>query len=212
MSELAAAQDLRKRGWALPGGAHDRLVTALKIGLPMLIGVLMAYLAVAPLSRSQEVGFILDKNRVEVAQERMRMQAAQYRGRDTKGRPFVIMADSAVQATSQEPIVEIGGMRAQLLMDDGLATLRALRGVYNLETERVAVNGPVLFTGPDGYRLATRDVTIDLAERRLSGTGAVEGSIPLGPFSADRMTASLDERRVTLSGNARLRIVQGTAG
>lgn len=212
MSELAAEQDMRKRGWAVPGGVHDKLVHALKIGLPMLIGVLMAYLAIAPLSRSQEVSFILDKNKVEVAKERMRVQAARYRGRDARGRPFVIAADSAVQATSQEPIVEIAGMRAELMMEDGPAALRALRGTYNLETERVAVTGPILFTGPDGYRLATSDVTVDLGQRQLVGSGAVKGRIPLGPFSADHITADLGERRVTLLGNARLHIEQGGRG
>jgi lipopolysaccharide export system protein LptC len=209
MSELAIAQDLRKRSWALPGGVHDRLVGSLKVVLPAAIGVLMAFLAMAPLSRSQEISFILDKSKVEVAKERMRVQAAQYRGRDAKGRPFSILADSAVQATSQDPIVDITGMSARLLMDDGPASLRALRGQYDLEKEQMAVVGPILFSAPDGYSLATRDVTVDLAQRSLASRGRVDGRIPLGTFSADSMTAALSERRVTLVGRARMRIVQG---
>lgn len=212
MSELAVQQNVRKRGWALPGGVHDKLVHALKIALPALIGVLMAYLAMAPLSRSQDISFILDKNKVEVAKERMRAEAAEYRGRDAKGRPFVVSAESAVQATSQEPIVDITGMRARLQMEDGPAALRALRGRYDLEQEEVAVMGPILFTGPDGYSLVTRDVTVDLAERRMASRGRVEGRIPLGTFSADRLTASLPDRHVVLTGHARLRIVQGIPG
>lgn len=212
MSELAVQQNIRKRGWALPGGLHDKLVRSLKIALPALIGVLMAYLAMAPLSRSQDISFILDKNKVEVAKERMRAQAAEYRGRDAKGRPFTVSAESAVQATSQEPIVDITGMRARLLLDDGPAALRALRGQYDLEQEKVAVIGPILFTAPDGYSLTTRDVTVDLSQRSLASRGRVEGRIPLGTFSADRLAADLPDRRVTLTGRARLRIVQGRTG
>jgi len=51
MSELAVLEQRKKQGWAAPGGFHDKLMTLLKIGLPALIGLLLAYLAVAPLTR-----------------------------------------------------------------------------------------------------------------------------------------------------------------
>jgi lipopolysaccharide export system protein LptC len=209
MSELAIADNVRKRGWARPGSAHDRLVRLLNVALPTLIGVLMAYLAMAPLSKSQDISFILDKNKVEVAKERMRVQAAQYRGQDGQGRPFTIAAGSAVQATSDDPIVNIETMSARILLDDGPASLQARQGRYNLETEQMAVPGPILFLGPDGYRLSTRDVTVDLNQRTLASHGSVEGVMPLGSFSADRLEANLADRRVVLSGRARLHIVQG---
>ena len=72
MSELAERERVRKQGWAAPGGTHDVLVRFLKVALPAAIGVLLAYLALAPLSKTQEISFILDKNKVEVAKERIR--------------------------------------------------------------------------------------------------------------------------------------------
>lgn len=209
MPELALADGDRKRGWARPGSAHDSLVRTLNFALPTLIGVLMAYLAMAPLSKGQDISFILDKHKVEVARERMRVQTAQYRGQDARGRPFTIAAASAVQESSQDPIVNIEGMSARIQLDDGPASLRALRGRYNLDSETMAVPGPIVFLAPDGYRLSTRDVTVDLQQRTLASQGRVEGVMPLGNFSADRLQANLDERRVVLSGRARLRIVQG---
>jgi len=208
MSELAVRERLRRQGWAAPGGLHDFAIRMLKIGLPILIGVLMAYMAMAPLARSGDISFILDKNRVEVAKERMRIQAAQYRGEDNRGRPFVIAAQSAVQSTSTDPTVDIRGMAAKILLDDGPATLRALAGRYNLETETVDVIGPILFTGPENFRLETRDVAVDLNARTLASRGPVDGTMRLGRFSADRIEADLGDRTVTLTGNARLHIVQ----
>jgi lipopolysaccharide export system protein LptC len=209
MSELAIRERLRKQSWAAPGGAHDMVVKLMKIGLPMLIGVLMAYLAMAPLARTQDISFILDKNKVEVAQERMRIQTAQYRGADNRGRPFVIAARSAVQASSHDPIVDIRGMTAQIQLDEGPAALRADRSRYNMESERVAVVGPIVVTGPDDYRLETRNVVVDLNSRKLAGASGVEGRLPLGNFSSSRLEADLDQRTVALSGRARLHIVQG---
>ena len=86
-----------KRSWARPGGPHDYLVRILKIVLPVAVGLLLAYVFLSPLSKTKEVSFLLDKNKVDVANERMKVQAAQYRGLDDKGRPFTVTAERALQ-------------------------------------------------------------------------------------------------------------------
>ena len=53
------------------------------------------------------------------------------------------------------------------------------------------------------------DVSVDLETKQLVGAGGVEGAIPAGTFSADRLTADLSARTVTLTGNARLRMEPG---
>ena len=209
MSELADRNQARKQGWAAPGGAHDRLIGLLKIMLPALVGVLMAYLALVPLSKSRELSFILDKDKVDVAKERMRLGTARYRGEDDKGRAFTLDARSAVQATSDDPIVDVLGMTARIALDDGPAMFVADKGRYNMESEKIDVMGPILLTAADGYRLRTRDVEVDLNTRVMASNGRVEGEMPLGRFSADRMLADLPSREVTLSGRARLHIKQG---
>ena len=60
-----------------------------------------------------------------------------------------------------------------------------------------------------GYRLETRDVTVDLKTRSLESGGRVEGRMPLGTFSAGRLRADLGERHVVLDGGASLKINQG---
>lgn len=208
MSELADRERLERRGWAAPGGSHDRVVQVLKIGLPALIGVVLAFLAFAPLEDKQEVSFLLDKNKVEHSEDRMRVQAAQYRGVDDRGRPFVIVARDALQRTAADA-VQISGMHARMELADGPADLRADRARYDVAEDRVAVTGPILLTAADGYRMDTRDVMVNLRTRTLASDGAVEGRMPLGSFSGGRIEADLGERRVVLTGRPRLRIVQG---
>ena len=209
MSEAAVREQQRKRHWAAPGGAHDNVVRILKLGLPVAVGLLLAFLALAPLAKDRDVSFILDKNKVEVAKERMRVSSARYRGQDDQGRTFSIDARSAVQPTSREPIVNIEGMSARLALEDGPANLRANTAKYNMDEQRVDVIGPILFNTTDGYRLETRDVNVDLNTRTLAGDEGVEGYMPLGRFTADTVRADLGERRVVLNGRARLHIVQG---
>ena len=209
MSEAAIRERVRKQGWAAPGGLHDLLVRFLKVALPASIGVVLAYLAIAPLQRGQDFSFILDKNKVDVAKERMRVQKARYQGQDDKGRPFTIDAASAVQATSRDPIVDINGMSAEIRLESGPARIEAQKGRYNMDAERVDVIGPILFRAADGYRLETRDVAVDLNARSLESRGRVEGRMPLGSFSAGRMSADLPQKQVVLTGRARLHIKQG---
>jgi lipopolysaccharide export system protein LptC len=207
MSDAAAVA--RARRWASPGSLHDWLIGFLKIALPAAVGILLAYLVLAPLSKGPEISFLLDKDKVEVAPERMRVQSAQYRGQDSLGRPFILSADRAVQATSDEPVVDITDMSAQIGLESGPARIVAGRARYDMAAQRVGVDGSVLVTAADGYRLETRDVTVDLDNRRLASRGAVDGRMPLGTFSADRLSADLGNRTVELDGRARLHIVQG---
>jgi lipopolysaccharide export system protein LptC len=209
MSEAADRKHEVKRHWAEPGGRHDAVIKAVKYGLPVLIVVLVFLLAISPFEQRGDVSFILDKNEVEQARERMRVEQARYVGVDNKGQNFLIVANSAVQQSSNVPVVMIEGMGAKLNLARGPLTIAALKGRYDLEQEKVAVDGPIRVVAPDGYRLATRDVTVDLDKRTMRSTGRVSGEMPLGHFEAGNLNADLDERTVRLDGGVRLKIVQG---
>ncbi len=208
MSIQAEQQRHARRHWARPGGSHDRLVRVLKNWLPVAVGVLAALLATAPFTGGDKVSFLLDKNKVEIAHERMRLSEALYRGEDSKGQPFSLRAGSAVQKSSREPIVDLSDLSARILLSDGPAVLNAQKGQYNMESERVGIIGPVQFQAAGGYRMTTRDVGVDLQTRRLRSAGRVDGRIPIGTFSGDHLEADMNARTVTLSGRARLRIEQ----
>ena len=209
MSEAALRERTVKQDWAVPGGAHDKLVRWSKIVLPAAVGVLIAILALAPLDRNGDVSFILDKKKVENAPERMRVESARYVGTDDRGQHFQITAQQAIQRSSETPIVDIRGMFARLGLERGPLLVVANQGRYNIDTQQVDVSGPIRVAGPDGYRLATRDVTFNLKDRQLASGGPVSGQMRLGQFQAGQLHADLGERNVVLDGGARLKIVQG---
>jgi lipopolysaccharide export system protein LptC len=208
LSALASAERSKLRIWAAPGGSHDRLVTILKRCLPLVVAALFIFLFTAPFTHQAEVSFVLDKNKVDMAGERLKVVEALYRGEDARGRPFSLRAGSALQRSSRDPIVELNELEARLQMEKGGAVVSARRGNYNMDKETVAVVGPIQFQNAEGYRLTTRDVDIQLDERRLRSRGSVEGRMPAGTFRADHLSADLEGRTVTLEGNARLRMDQ----
>ncbi|MHA6722130.1 LPS export ABC transporter periplasmic protein LptC [Sphingomonas sp. RS2018] len=211
MSEEANLERTRRQIWAAPGSSHDRLIAILQVALPSGIGVLAAFLVTAPLFAGGETSFLLDKNKVDVAGERLKIESARYQGADDRGRAFSLTAGSAVQKSSAEPVVRMKDLDAQLQMPDGPAELRANSGRYDMAADKVAIDGPIRFTAPNDYVLGTRDAVVDLKTRTLASGGAVSGTTPMGTFSGDRLNADLEQRTVRLTGNARLRIVPARA-
>lgn len=199
----------KRRSFAAPGGSHDRLVRILAVGLPAAVGVLVAVMLLAPLSPRGEISFLLDRNKVDVVNDRVRVESAMYRGQDNDGRPFSITAGNAVQHTKANPVVTMNDLVARLLLAQGPAVLTAGTGNYRMDEEQVRVFGPVVFTAADGYRMTAEDVDIDIPAKTMTSRGRVDGRIPAGTFSADRIITDLDSRTVTLDGNAKLRMTPG---
>jgi lipopolysaccharide export system protein LptC len=209
MAETKSPESFVKPRWAEPGSGHDKLVRFSKIALPAAAGILLAILAVAPFQKKGDVSFILNKKKVQSAPEAMRVESARYTGTDKKGQQFVMTANRAVQPNSDTPIVNIHGIFANVAQPKGPMHIVADRGRYNLDTQRVAIDGPVKVMGADGFHLNTSNVLIDLGDQQLASQGPAVGGTNLGQFRANRIRADLDSHTVVLEGGARLKIVQG---
>lgn len=204
--ETSEAKELRsqRQHFAAPGGSHDRLVRFLARTLPMAVGVVAALMVITPLSPRGDVSFLLDRNKVAMINERLSVSNAMYRGADDEGRPFSLTAGEAVQRSSTEGIVRMRDLMAQILLSDGPARISADSGSYDIEREVMTVDGTLRMSAADGYSFVARGVAVDLPARRMTGDDGVEGAVPAGTFSADRIVADLDQRRISLQGNARL--------
>jgi lipopolysaccharide export system protein LptC len=209
MSEQADQIRDRRRAFAAPGSTLDRAVRLLAVVLPALVGAVAAAMLISPLGPRGEVCFLLDRNKVATAEDRLRVDEALYRGQDNKNRPFTLSAGEAVQQSASVPIVQLSDLTARMQLSEGPAVLSAPGGSYNIDKRLVDVDGTVTFAAADGYRVAARGVSIDLPGRRLVGSGGVEGAVPAGTFSANSIDADLDTRTLALVGNARLRMVPG---
>jgi lipopolysaccharide export system protein LptC len=212
MTRQADQMRNRRRAFAAPGSSLDRTVRWLAIGLPALVGVVVALMVVTPLGPRGEVSFLLNRNKVATAPNRLFVNNAVYRGEDDRGREFSLSAGEAVQHSAREPVVQMRNLIGRMLLQEGPAVLTAPDGTYNYETQLVTVPNEVRFVAADGYRMNTSGVSIDLENKTVVGTGGVAGAVPAGTFSADSIHANLDQRTVSLDGHARLRMVPGKMG
>jgi len=172
MSALAEQQRSKRQHFAAPGGSHDRLIRLLRVALPAIAGMLLAVLAFSPFSNSRELSFLLAKEGVDIASERMRLTQALYRGEDNQGRPFSIRAGSAVQKSSQDAEIKMTDLSASMFLDGGRASILAGQGAYNLDDEVIRAIGPLSFdSGKDFRANASDDARFDLNSRTMKVGG-----------------------------------------
>jgi lipopolysaccharide export system protein LptC len=211
MSESANQVRTQRQRWASPGSGHDSLIAVLRVVLPSAVGVVAAMMVFLPLTAGGDVSFVLDRNKVQVTKERLKVQSATYRGQDDKGQPFLLTAESALQRNIANPLIDMKILSGQIRLSDGPATIAAPAGQFDPRTQQVQVPGPITFNGPRGYTLKTNGATVDLKKQTMTGQGGVSGTLPQGTFTADRLSADLNGRVVKLDGRARLRFQPGRA-
>ncbi len=207
MSAQADLERNYRQRWALPGGRHDRLIRAMRVVLPSIIGLLVAILAFSPFTGQQELSFVLNKDEVNLSRERLRVVEALYRGEDSKGRPFSLRAGSAVQKTSAQPVLDMTSLSGRISLQDGPASIIAQRGSYDLGKETMRVTGPLAVESP-GYDMVASNVELSLKDRTMQSFGPVSGRTKVGTFRAGRLRADLDTRIIRLDGGVHLRIDQ----
>jgi lipopolysaccharide export system protein LptC len=208
---MASADLTSRQRAALPGSSKDRVFGILKIALPAAAVIVLATIIAWPLVAAQEFSFLLAKDQVEMATERLRINNAVYRGETARGEAFVISAGGAVQRSSALPIVELTSLNAKLKMADGPATVTAPAGRYFIETDMLQITGPVRFDSAAGFSLDSQTVDVDLNARTVVTPYPVTGVLPIGSFRANSLSADIQGRNVVLDGGVHLRI-NGRAG
>ncbi len=210
MTAVADYDRLRRQA-ALPGGRHDAVVTVLKVALPVSAVALLALIVVWPLMSAREFSFLLSKDKVAMANDRLRLDNAVYRGQTAKGQPFTIRAGGAVQHSSAVPIVELRSLDAVLQMDDGPARVTAPSGKYDMDNDKLNIAGPVKVDGSAGYSLDSQAVEVSLIDRTVKTDQPVSGRLPIGTFRSDRLRGDLGGKTMVLDGHAHLHIVGPSA-
>ncbi len=202
MSALADQQRTHRQHFAAPGGSHDKLIRLLRVLLPAIVGMLIAVLAVSPFTDSREISFLLAKDEVDIAKERMRVNEALYRGEDSKGQPFSLRAGSAIQKSSKDPLLQMKDLSASIYVDGARASILAGQGAYNLEEEVMQINGPLTFDSGKDYRAsASDDAQFSMVDKILRVGGKFSYISDKGfDVTASNVEFYVDDRRLQSFG------------
>src|SRR3546814_19153388 len=73
-------------------------------------------------------------------------------------------------------LVQLDDLAAGIQLSDGPAKIAAPGGRYNMDSEKVALDGPITVRTASGYALDTKDATVDLQARTMASDGGVSRS------------------------------------
>lgn len=154
-------------------------------------------------------------HRLELAYEQLgklqndlAMMKPRLTGADSKGNPFVITADRAVQDAHNPRKATLTNMEADLTVDKGnWLNARARNGMVDMNTGQLELSGGIDVFNASGYELHSRSATANLKQSIIHGHEPVTGQGPQGTLRADSFHADRDTGLLTLNGHVRMSVV-----
>ena len=174
--------------------AHTRIVTWLKIALPLAaLAILSTLFLVADQIDPDEALPYAEVDVEDLARE-PRMALPSYSGTTTDGAALPLTAGAAMPATADRPAQALE-VQLELATPDGAVTgLHAASAVLDPEGRQVTLSGGVTLTNSQGYRLETGAVVARLDRSGLEARTEVKATSPAGTFVAGGMSLREDNQ------------------
>jgi lipopolysaccharide export system protein LptC len=139
----------------------------------------------------------------------IRMLRPNFQGRDEKGKPYLLSADSAVRddvdssrVTLEAPVFTLGSP------EQGETHVRALHGIYREDTRVLNLTGQVHLDDSAGNHFVTEHAVVDMQKNSVDGELHIEGQGPLGRIAASSYAVRDGGAHVFFTGQVKARIEQ----
>ena len=216
-SALSSASSLSARFRAVKdtGARHTRRVNALKLGLPILAGLLLLAALLWPKfseRASSETAAALQQAALTVV-----LATPRFSGIDAAGRPYSLTADKATQLSRGQGISSAGRIalekpQAEITLSDGhWLSGRAGHGIYDYDAESLELSGGLELFRDDGIQFMTEAASIDLKTRAAKGDKPARLQGAFGTVEGTGFEITPEADRVIFRGPARARLIPAKA-
>lgn len=184
---------------------YSRFVVLMKrilaLGAFVTIAAVLAFFFVQRMPRQLQMSY----ERLGRVKNDLTMMKPRLAGTDSKGNPFVITADRAVQDAYDPKKATLQNLEADLSLDKGnWINARARAGAVDMNTGQLELYGGIdLFTAT-GYELHSNSASANLKQSVIHGHEAVTGQGPDGTLRADRFHADRASHILNLSGHVQM--------
>ena len=200
--DLGASQFRRK-------GRRGASVRLLKIALPLVVFVSLGYVGYWWL---QSRGTIVDATLIQrvpndAGKAEVTVQDVKYDGKDAKGRPFSITADSASHIDGDDRHISLKKPLADIVMSSGAyVALIANDGLFDRDSDIITLNGDVTLVHDNGLSFQTDSATINLKDKTAEGNDVVEGQNGDGELISQGFRVRDDGDTIEFTGKAYMKI------
>lgn len=187
---------------------YSRFVTVMKkvlsAGAFLIIFAVLAFFFI----QRQPRGLQLAYEKLGMVQNDLAMMKPKLTGTDSKGRPFTITADQAVQDAHNSKRATLKNMEADLVMEkQNWINAHAKTGLVDMNTGQLELsNGIDVYTGT-GYELHSRSASANLKQSVIHGHEPVTGQGPDGTLRADSFHADRETNLLTLAGHVQMTVL-----
>ena len=140
----------------------------------------------------------------------IRMLRPQFQGRNEAGKPFLLVADSAVRdeadvnrVTLERPVFTLGNTKQDKTV------VHAKVGVYREDTRFLDLRGSVVLDDAKGNHFETEHALIDTQKNDVTGETHIEGHGPLGRIAASSYAVRDGGAYIHFEGHVKSRIEHG---
>jgi lipopolysaccharide export system protein LptC len=189
---------------------YSRFVGLMRLLLPLVALLLVVVVIAWPDLYRDSGGFRITFSSMQSSDEGLTMANARYVGRDAKGQPFVVTADTATQDKMDQAQVLLDGLQADLTLADGTwITLSANTGVYSQDEELLDLFGEINIFSDRGYEFHAHTATVDLAAGVVISDNPVDGQGPFGLLKAQGMRIEDKGERMIFNNGVKVTIYPG---
>jgi len=167
---------------------YSRMVQFLKVLLPLAAILLLSTVFLLSRSIDTNVSVPFTQQEIDERLESQMVSQPLYRGTTNKGEEIKVEASRAVQG-GQGSSPTASELNGHYLMKSGREiTLASNSGTIRPDKGIATFVGDVVITTTDGMQLTTELLNTSLDEIRGDTPGQVDGTGPIGNFTAGRMT------------------------
>jgi len=173
----------------------------LALGAFLTIAAVLAFFFVQRMPRQLQMSY----ERLGPVKNDLTMMKPRLAGSDSKGNPYVITADRAVQDIHNPKKATLQNLEADISLDKGnWINARARAGLVDMSTGQLELyHGIDVFTAK-GYELHSNSASANLKQNMIHGHETVTGQGPDGTLRADEFHADRDTDILTLNGHVRM--------
>lgn len=184
---------------------YSRFVALMKrvlaLGAFLIIAAVLAFFFVQRMPRQLQMSY----ERMSKVQNDLTMVKPRLAGSDSKGEPYVITADRAVQDAHNAKRAVLKNMEADLSLDKGnWINARAKSGLVDMTTGQLELYGGIDVYTANGYELHSNSASANLKQSVIHGHEPVTGQGPDGTLRADEFHADRATDILTLSGHVHM--------
>lgn len=173
-------------------GGYSRFITITKVVLPLIAIGLLGTVFLITNDDSLEGGFSFSQADLAALESGMRIDKPKIFGSNPNGDVYSFVADALLPDSLDPSLVEAQRISGEITYQDGeVIQISAEKAEFLLDGNQIRLSGGMLAVLSDGSRIASDGLLAELDSGKLTSTGAITASGPLGDIQAGNFRVEL---------------------